>query len=125
MLPRLVAAVALACILSSCGVAHTPERLADQTTRALYEDNHDAAIANFDEHLKLRVTRERVGAISDQMHSLGRYNGLSELHVNKDAGRFNYMAKFDRGTMIVMVMVDPAGRIAAYHLRPAARPLAE
>lgn len=121
MIPRLAAAVALACILSSCAVAHTPERLADQTTRALYEDNHDAAIANFDEHLKLRVTRERVGAISDQMHSLGRYKGLRELHVNKDAGRFNYAANFDRGTMIVMVMVDPAGRIAAYHLKPAGR----
>ncbi len=121
MVLRLAAAVALASILSSCGVAHTPERLADQTTRALYEDNHDAAIANFDEHLKLHVTREQVGAISDEMHSLGRYKGLSAPHVNTNAGRFKYTANFDRGTMIVMVMVDPAGRIAAYHVRPAGR----
>ncbi len=121
MIPRLAAALALAAALSSCGVAHTPERLADQATRALYEDNHDAAIVNFDEHLKSRVTREQVGAISDEMHSLGRYKGLSALHANENAGRFNYAANFDRGTMIVMVMVDPAGRIAAYHLRPAGR----
>jgi hypothetical protein len=121
MILRLAAAIALASILSACGVARTPERLADQTTRALYEDNHDAAIANFDEHLKLHVTRAQVGAISDQMHSLGRYKGLSTLRVNEDAGRFHYAAKFDRGTMIVMLMVDPAGRIAAYRVRPAGR----
>ena len=125
MILRLATAVALASVLSSCGVAHTPERLADQTTRALYEDNHDAAVANFDEHLKLRVTRERVGAISDEMHSLGRYKGLSAPRINKGNGRFNYTANFDRGTMIVMVMVDPAGRIAAYHLKPAGRSLLE
>jgi hypothetical protein len=125
MIPRLAAAVALAAMLSSCAVAHTPERLADQTTRALYEDNHDAAIANFDEHLRLHVTRAQVGAISDEMHSLGRYKGLSALRVNTDAGRFNYAAKFDRGTMIVMLMVDPAGRIAAYRVRPAGRSQSE
>ena len=125
MILRLATALALVSVLSACGVAHTPERLADQTTRALYEDNHDAAIANFDEHLKTRVTREQVGAISDAMHSLGRYRGLSTLRVNKDAGRFNYTANFDRGTMVVMVMVDPAGRIAAYHLKPAGRSLPE
>jgi hypothetical protein len=121
MIPRLAAALALTTMLVACGVAHTPERLADQTTRALYEDNHDAATANFDEHLKGHVTREQVGAISDQMHSLGRYKGLSVLHDDVDPGRFHYAANFDRGTMIVMVMVDPAGRIAAYHLKPALR----
>jgi hypothetical protein len=121
MILRVAGALALVSILSACGVAHTPERLADQATRAVYEDNHDAAIANFEDHLKLRVTRAQVGAISDEMHTLGRYKGLSVLHVNHDAGRFNYAAKFDRGTMIVMVLVDPAGHIAAYHIKPTAR----
>jgi hypothetical protein len=121
MIPRLAAALALISALSACSVAHTPERLADQATRAVYEDNHDAAVANFEEHLKLAVTRAQVGAISDEMHSLGRYRGLSVLRVNKDAGRFNYAAAFDRGTMIVMVLVDPAGHIAAYRVRPAPR----
>ncbi|HEY1729832.1 MAG TPA: hypothetical protein VGG22_15770 [Candidatus Baltobacteraceae bacterium] len=120
MILRLTTLLALASILSSCGVAHTPERLADLTTRALYEDNHDAAVANFDERLKLRVTREQVGAISDQMHSLGRYKGLSTLHAD-DPGRFRYKANFDRGTMIVMVMINPAGHIAAYRVKSAGR----
>lgn len=119
MILRLATALVLVSVLSACGVAPTPERLADQATRALYEDNHDAAIANFEEHLKMHVTREQVGAISDEMHALGRYKGLSVLHANKNAGRFHYAAKFDRGTMIVMVTVDPAGRIAAYRVRPA------
>jgi hypothetical protein len=118
MILRPAAALALTMMLASCGVAHTPERLADQTTRALYEDNHDAAIAEFDEHLKLHVTRAEVGAISDQMHALGRYKGLSKMHDGADAGRFRYAANFDRGTLIVMVTVDPAGRIVAYHLSP-------
>jgi hypothetical protein len=43
------------------------------------------------------------------------------LHDDVDSGRFHYAANFDRGTMIVMVMVDPAGRIAAYHVKPAVR----
>ncbi|MGA3037658.1 MAG: hypothetical protein ABSE64_09275 [Vulcanimicrobiaceae bacterium] len=121
MILRIAGTLALLSALSACSVAHTPERLADQATRAVYEDNHDAAVANFEDHLKLRVTRAQVGAISDEMHSLGRYRGLSVLHINNDAGRFNYAATFDRGTMIVMVSVDPAGHIAAYHVRPAAR----
>ena len=111
-------AIVLAIALVACG-APTPQRAVDQTTRALYEGDRDAAVSSFDEPLKTEVTRAQVGAISDAMHMLGAYKGLQPLETNTGAnGRYDYAATFDRGTMLVMVRLDPDGRIAAYRVSP-------
>ena len=110
-------AMAAAIALSACA-AQSPQRAVDQTTRALYEGNRDAVVANFDDGLKPQVTRAQVGAISDAMHMLGKYKGLQPAQGGSGDGRYDYTANFDHGSMLVMVRVDPDGRIGAYRVTP-------
>ena len=110
-------AIAMAIALSACG-GSSPQRLADQTTQALYQNNRDGVIANFDSSLKSQVTLAQVGAISDAMHMLGSYKGLRPMQSNGDTGRYDYAATFDKGTMLVMMRLDPNGKIGAYRVSP-------
>jgi hypothetical protein len=112
-------AIAVAIALSACG-GSSPQRLADQTTQALYQDNRDGVVQNFDSSLKSQVTLAQVGAISDAMHMLGGYRGLKPLQSNGDAGRYDFAASFDKGTMLVMIRMDPDGKIGAYRVSPTA-----
>jgi hypothetical protein len=103
--------------LSACG-GSSPQTLADQTTRALYRGDRAGTVANFDDQLRPQVTRAQVGAISDAMHVLGNYKGLQMLDHDGTSGRYDFVAKFDKGTMLVMVRMDSNGRIGAYRVSP-------
>ena len=92
--------------------------MADETTRAIYAADLSGATSHFDDSLKGQVTRAQLGALSDAMHMLGNYKGLTELQSNGDSGRYDYTANFDRGTMVVMLRVDPDGKIGAYRVSP-------
>ena len=114
----LLGAIACAVALSACGGGSSPAKLADETTRAIYATDRDAAVRDFDDALKDQVTRAQVGAMSDAMHMLGTYHGLKQVQGNADTGRYDFTADFDKGTMIVMVRVDPSGKLGAYRITP-------
>jgi hypothetical protein len=116
----LFAAVALAIAASACAQQQTdsPQALADQTTRAVYDADYDRTTARFDDALKGQVTRASVGALSDQMHALGAYRGLKEVSSDPDRGRYDYEAAFDKGTLLVQMRVDPTRKIGAYRVTP-------
>jgi hypothetical protein len=114
----LAAGAILTLALSACG-GPSPQKLADDTTRAVYAGDRAGTIANFDDQLKPQVTRAQVGAISDAMHMLGDYKGLQMLDHDGTAGRYDFVANFDKGTMLVMVRMDSNGQIGAYRVSPA------
>lgn len=116
--PRALAAgFAVALALSACG-GSSPQKLADDTTRAIYAGDQSGTVANFDDQLKPQVTRAQVGAISDAMHMLGDYKGLQMLDHDGNSGRYDFVANFDKGTMLVMLRMDTNGRIGAYRVSP-------
>jgi hypothetical protein len=116
----LLAAVALAIAASACAQQQTdsPQALADQTTRAVYDADYDRTTLHFDDALKGQVTRASVGALSDQMHALGAYRGLKALSSDPDKGRYDYEAAFDKGTLLVELRIDPTRKIGAYRVVP-------
>ena len=107
-----------AAVLSACASVGAPQRLADETTRAVYANDRDAAVRNFDDDLKAQVMRAQVGALSDAMHMLGTYKGLKLVQSDADAGRYDFAANFDKGTMLVMIRLDPTGKVGAYRVTP-------
>lgn len=107
----------IALALSACG-GPSPQKLADDTTRAIYAGDQSSTVANFDDRLKPQVTRAQVGAISDAMHMLGEYKGLQMLDHDGNSGRYDFVANFDKGTMLVMLRMDTNGRIGAYRVSP-------
>ena len=109
--------LAFSVALAACG-SSSPQHLADETTQALYRADRNAAIADFDDTLKPQVTQAQVGAISDAMHMLGNYKGLDSLHGDGNTGRYDYVANFDKGKMLVMMRMDPNGKIGAYRVTP-------
>ena len=113
----LLGGFALSMALAGCGSSN-PQHMADETTQALYRADRNGAIADFDDTLKGQVTQAQVGAISDAMHMLGNYKGLDSLHGDGNTGRYDYVANFERGKMLVMLRVDPNGRIGAYRVTP-------
>jgi hypothetical protein len=91
---------------------------ADSVTKSVYADDVDQVGANFDDDLKQTVTRSEVGILSDQMHKLGDYKGLTFVSQDPGKSEFTYRADFTNGTMNVVVRLDPSGKISAYRVFP-------
>ncbi len=115
----IVAAVALALATAACSQNHTdPRTLADGTTRGVYDADFDRTTQNFDAALKLQVTRQSIGQLSDKMHALGALHDLKQTSSDPDKGRYDYQATFDKGAMLVQIRLDPTGKIGAYRVSP-------
>ncbi|BDE05425.1 hypothetical protein WPS_07010 [Vulcanimicrobium alpinum] len=96
--------------------ATSPQTLADETTRAVYDVDMERATAHMDDALKAEVTRASIGQISDQMHALGGYQGLKPSSSDPDKGRYDYEAAFEKGTAVVHIRIDPNQKLGAYKI---------
>ena len=89
---------------------------ADSVTKAVYDNNMDGVTASFDETLKTQVSRAQVGTLSDKMHALGAYKGLTYVSSDPSKNEFTYRADFEKGSMNVVIRVDTDGKLAAYRI---------
>lgn len=102
--------------LTGCGGGNSETKLADSVTRAVYNNDMATVQSNFDSSLAPKVTRASLGLLSDKMHSLGNFQGLTETATDLPARRYMFDAKFDKGDMSVAMRLDPDGKIAAYRV---------
>lgn len=118
---RLIVACALAALLAGCaqmGHSGDPQSVANNVAQALYNNDYNGAIANFDDSLKTQATRTQVAMVSDKMHALGDYQGLTLTKSDEDTRRYWFDAKFSKGDMIVELRLHANGQVAAYRLIP-------
>jgi hypothetical protein len=117
---RQLIALALAAAVAGCAgnAFGAAQATADSTTKAVYANDPNAMTSNFDDALKKQVTRAEVGTISDQMHKLGDYKGLTLLKSDTTKNEFTYRADFATGSMNVVIRLDPDGKLAAYRVVP-------
>lgn len=116
---RLIIACLLAAGLFACGQhGKSPQDEATAVTQGLYNNDFAAATANFDDTLKTQATRTQVAVISDKMHTLGDFQGLTETKHDDDTRRYWYDAKFSKGDMTVEMRLHADGSIAAYRIVP-------
>ena len=114
-------ALAALVALAACNAQANPgavQSTTDSVTKAVYSDDVDGVDANFDSSLKSQVSRGDVGTLSDKMHALGNYKGLTYLSTDAAKSEFTYRADFDKGSMNVVVRVDNDGKLAAYRVFP-------
>lgn len=108
--------------LSDCGnkrgAGNTETTLADQVTRAVYNNDMAGVTSNFNGNLASQVTRASVGTLSDKMHALGNYQSLTETATDIPSRRYSFDAKFDKGDMTIGLRLDANGKIAAYRVVP-------
>ena len=104
--------------LAACGgnPGGQAQNSADTTTKAVYNDDVDGVTQNFDDTLKSQVTRSEVGILSDKMHSLGDYQGLTYVSDDPDKNEYTYRANFSKGSMNVVLKLDSDGKIGAYRV---------
>ncbi len=112
------AGVGLALALAACagGKGGGVQGTVDGATKAVYNDDVNALTQNFDDGLKAQVTRTEVGILSDQMHKLGDYRGLTFVNNNPRKNEYTYRAAFAGGSMNVVVRLDPDGKFSAYRV---------
>src|SRR3989442_401801 len=113
---RAIFAFASACafaVVCLAGCASRESKLADATTRAVYNDDIDAVTQNFDPQLSKEVTRAQLGQLSDLMHTRGEYKGVTETGTEPD-GAYDFRADFSNGNLIVKMKLDPDGKISGY-----------
>lgn len=119
MQKRTFACVALSAVLASCGgsPAGQAQGQADNVTKAVYDNDAMAVSQNFDSALKTQVTRAEVGLLSDKLHKLGTYKGLT--YVSNDAlkNEYTYRADFSNGSAPVTIRLDSDGKIGAYRIK--------
>ena len=113
----LLAATA-ACNAGAGGASGSAATTTDDVTKAVYNNDVDAVTSNFDDQLKAQVSRGEVGTLSDKMHALGDYKGLTYVNGDPAKNEFTYRANFDKGSMNVVVRVDSDGRLSAYRIFP-------
>ena len=90
--------------------------MADGTTKAIYNDDYAAVTAKFDASLKSQVTRTQVGALSDRLHHLGNYQGLTLTDDDVAKNEYSYNAAFTGGTAKVIERLDGNGNLAAFQI---------
>ena len=112
------AAATLALALCACGGGATtaPQKVTNETTQAIYNDDLNAMQAHFDSALQKQVTIDGVNTLSQRLHAFGAYKGLTQTAADETGGRYDYSAAFDNAAMAVHVRVDQDGRIAAYRI---------
>jgi len=98
--------------------ASKTQQLADSVTSGAYNNDVSAVTQNMDDALAGTVTRREVGDLSDRMHALGDYKGLTEVTSDDNARKYTYLARFTKGAMMVEMRLDSDGKIAAYRLVP-------
>jgi ABC-type glycerol-3-phosphate transport system substrate-binding protein len=107
----------LALALAACGGGATsPQKVTNDATAAVYNDDLNAMQSNFDAALEKQVTIDGVATLSRKLHAFGAYKGLTQTAADATGGRYDYNASFDNATMAVHVRVDSDGRIAAYRI---------
>ncbi len=113
-----LAMVLAACVVAGAACAHTddPSKIADQVMRAVYDNDMQGVTANFDSALAGQVTRASLGALSDKLHSLGQYQGLTETQINVPRREYTFDAAFDKGHATVAMRLDADGKVAAYRV---------
>lgn len=114
-------AIAALVALAACSAQANPgavQSTTDSVTKAVYNDDVDGVNSNFDSQLQSQVSRGDVGTLSDKMHALGTYKGLTYLSTDAAKSEFTYRADFDRGSMNVVVRADNDGKLAAYRVFP-------
>jgi hypothetical protein len=114
-------AVTLAAVLVGCGSGNgqgAAASLADSVTKAIYANDPNAVSQNFDDQLKPQVSRGEVGMLSDKMHSLGAYQGLTLVSSDPTKNEYTYRAAFDHGAMNLVIRLDQNGKVAAYRVFP-------
>lgn len=118
MSARAFACLTLGAVLASCGgsPAGQAQSQADSVTKAVYNNDSVLVQQNFDASLKKKVNRAEVGLLSDKLHKLGDYKGLT--YVNNDAlkNEYTYRADFTNGSAPVILRLDSDGKIAAYRI---------
>lgn len=90
----------------------------DATTKAVYNDDSAGTMQYFDDALRNQFTRSELGIMSDQMHRLGDYKGLSFVGSDASKNEYTYRASFSGGAMNVTVRMDPDGKFSAYRVFP-------
>jgi ABC-type glycerol-3-phosphate transport system substrate-binding protein len=107
----------LAVALAACGGdATSPQKVTNDVTAAVYNDDLNAMQAHFDAALQKQVTLDGVATLSQKLHAFGAYKGLTQTAADATGGRYDYNAAFDNGNMTVHVRVDSDGQIAAYRI---------
>lgn len=114
--------VALACVTACSG--NDPAATADKITRAVYANDLDTTVADFDDQTKKDVSRGELGEISDMMHGMGDYKSLTQRSANADTGRYEYDAAFTKGSLLIQLRIDASGKIGAYRVAPEGTPTA-
>lgn len=116
----LLAIIASLAIAACSHAAGNEQKVADDVTQAVYNNDMSAVQSNFTPDLAASVTRATVGDYSDKMHRFGGYKGITE--TGNDIPRHLYIfdAKFDKGDMTVRMRLSDDGKVAAYRVTPAA-----
>ncbi len=111
----------LAVVLTACGGGGNgvAQSTADAITKSVYANDAGAVQSDMDAALKTQVTRASVGALSDQMHKLGDYKGLTLLSGDATKNEYTFRGDFGSGSMNVVIKLDPDGKAAAYRVTPA------
>ena len=99
--------------------AHDPAGVADSITRAVYANDYNGTTAPMDQYTRSEVTRGEIGDISDRMHALGAYQGLSQVKSDPDHGLYDFDLQFAKGHMTARLRMDPSGKVGAYRVYPA------
>ncbi len=116
---RTVGLVAIgAMLLAGCAPNPTDraQHAAASATQAVYADRLAELRDALDGPLAQRVTRAQLGLLSDRMHALGAYDGLTYVIADPTTHEYTFRANFARGAMNVVVKLDPSGKLGAYRV---------
>lgn len=117
---RALLAAATVLGLVACAGENHYEKLADDVTKAVVANDMRPVEGEFNALVRPKlVSRVRVGALSDRLAALGKFEGVKEdTPSGAQAGEHDFAARFVKSTWRVRMVVDADGKIAAYYITP-------
>ena len=106
--------------LAGCAGENHYEKLADTVTQAIVANDMRPVEGDFNALVRPKlVNRARVGALSDRLAPLGKFENVKEdTPSNVSAGEHDFAAHFASATWRVRMLIDADGKISAFYITP-------
>jgi hypothetical protein len=103
---------------SACGEQQpASEIIADKAIRFIYSGDVRNTQELFGADVRNTITPDSVKQLSSLMHAFGDYLGVMQIAA-LSGRRYDLEAQFARGSMLVQLRLDSAGKLAALHIVP-------
>lgn len=115
---HVLAAAALAVLITGCSTQNKAEKEADKITKAVIANNMAPVMGDFDSQMRVKVTPIVVAQLSTELNGEGKYQSIKEVTPpNSAPGEHDFDAQFEKHMYSEVMVLDDSGAVRSWHIK--------